>query len=44
MGQDFDQKDIRVIGYNKGGTFFYDPTFSLILNFTLDIEASISLL
>lgn len=43
MGQDFDQKDIRVIGYNKGGTF-YDPTFSLILNFTLDIEASISLL
>lgn len=22
MGQNFDQKDIRVIGYNKGGTFF----------------------
>lgn len=25
MGQDFDKKDIRVIGYNKGGTFTIPP-------------------
>lgn len=29
MGQDFNQKDIRVIGYNKGGTFFTIPPFLL---------------
>lgn len=28
MGQDFDQKDIRVIGYNKGGTFLRSHLFS----------------
>lgn len=28
MGQDFDQKDIRVIGYNKGGTFLLSHLFS----------------